>query len=505
KSIAILCRSNKEIELVTGWLSEEKINVESERTLNIMNNPLIQELIAFLKFLSSPIDSIAFSAFILGDIFTSAASLDRQKVSDFIFEFNRKDAKTTGYLYRAFRKQFPGIWDEFIADFFKNVGFVSLYELLVSIMCKFSVFDNFGKFQGFFMHFLELATKLEEENSEINYFLEYINVILEKHLYVNFSDQNTVKVMTIHKAKGLGFSVVVVPFLDIELGAQTRGSKPSYLVYEKQVREKFGLLRLDSKYAKFSSRIRNIYRREHVKSFIDELNVIYVTFTRAECELYIFVPCSAERENNSALLLIPEGITEQGVQVNYSEKDTGHESRQLHISMPQYKDWVSALKEEFPQNTEFSNRQNIQRGEILHAMLAQVGNLSEQKPEAILKILRDGIENEYSLIENADGYIAALEKIISSKTTKQFFHCGDNVKIYREKEFVDKYGRTYRIDRLIMRDKEVQIIDFKSSAENKKEHVMQVNEYVQIVRDVYPDKKVSGYLLYMDEVKVVEI
>ncbi|MCK4994334.1 MAG: UvrD-helicase domain-containing protein [Candidatus Omnitrophica bacterium] len=506
KSIAILCRSNKEIELVTGWLSSEKINVESERTLNIMNNPLIQEIIAFLKFLNSPIDDIAFSAFILGDIFTTAALMERQKVSDFIFEFNRKEAKTTGYLYRAFRKQFPDIWDEFMANFFKSVGFVSLYELLVSIFYKFSVFKNFGNLQGFFMHLLELSMKLEEENSDITFFLESIDTIGEKHFYVNFSDQNAVKVMTIHKAKGLGFPVVLVPFLDMNInGTRSNRSKAPYVVYEKQPKGKFGLLRLDSKYAKFSPHIRDIYRREYVRAFIDELNVIYVTFTRAECELYIFVSSNAKKDNNPALLLIPVGITEMGKQIKYSENDTGHEFRQLHISMPQYKDWVSALKEEFPQGSEIINRKSIKRGEMLHVILGQVNNLNDQKPSECLKIIRAVMNNRYPGVEGAEGYIAKVEEIISSKNTKRFFFCDSKAKIYKEKEFVDKYGRTFRIDRLVIRDNEALVLDFKSSQEGKEDHVKQVREYMHIVQDVYPEKNVQGYLLYMDQVKVVEI
>ncbi|MFH1094056.1 MAG: UvrD-helicase domain-containing protein [Candidatus Omnitrophota bacterium] len=508
KSIAILCRSNKEIELVTGWLSEEKINVESERTLNIMNNSLIQEIIAFLKFLNSPIDEIAFSAFILGDIFTSASGLDRQKVSNFIFEFNRKGAKITGYLYRTFRRQFADVWDAFIDDFFKNVGFVSLYELMVSVIEKFSVLKNFSQYQGFFMRMLELIKEQEEENPDIKLFLKYLESAPEAHLYVNFSNEFALKVMTIHKAKGLGFPVVVVPFLDMnirELGTQTRRSKAPYLVYKKPKGGKFGLLRLDGKYAKFSRRIRGIYSREYVKSFIDELNIIYVTFTRAKNELYIFVPYAATKENNSARLLIPQDITERGIQVNYSAKDIADEPVSLYISIPEYKDWVSALKEEFVKTSELRNRQNIQRGEILHAMLAQIDDLSMAKADNILENLRQRLEREYSLIEDIDDYLQVLGKIISSKNTKQFFYCQGRAKIYREKEFVDKYGRTYRIDRLIVSSKEVQIIDFKSSADNKEEHVIQLSEYVQIVSDVYADKKVSGYLLYMDDVTVEKV
>ncbi|MCA9398711.1 MAG: UvrD-helicase domain-containing protein, partial [Candidatus Omnitrophica bacterium] len=65
KDIAILTRGNKEIEEITGWLLQENIQVDSERTSNVKENHLIVEIVSFLRFLSSPIDNVAFVDFIL--------------------------------------------------------------------------------------------------------------------------------------------------------------------------------------------------------------------------------------------------------------------------------------------------------------------------------------------------------------------------------------------------------------------------------------------------------
>ena len=73
KNIALLARSNDEIELLTRWLTEAGIPVQSERTVNIRENALVQDLIWLLKFLHSPIDNCAFARFILGDLFSAAS------------------------------------------------------------------------------------------------------------------------------------------------------------------------------------------------------------------------------------------------------------------------------------------------------------------------------------------------------------------------------------------------------------------------------------------------
>jgi ATP-dependent exoDNAse (exonuclease V) beta subunit len=70
--IAILARENRDVKLFTSWLIEEGIPVESERTLNIREHPLIKELVSFLRFLDSPIDNLSFASFILGEVFLKA-------------------------------------------------------------------------------------------------------------------------------------------------------------------------------------------------------------------------------------------------------------------------------------------------------------------------------------------------------------------------------------------------------------------------------------------------
>ncbi|MFH2137260.1 MAG: UvrD-helicase domain-containing protein [Candidatus Omnitrophota bacterium] len=507
KSIAILCRSNREIELITGWLSGEKINVESERTLNITNNPLIQELIAFLKFLNSPIDSINFAGFIMGDVFLSASSLQRKEISDFIYTINRNKNEGSAYLYRAFKNQYPEVWGEFISEFFKNVGLISFYELMVSILAKFKVFNNFPQYQGFFMRFLELIKEQEEECLDISLFLEYLENAPDQHLYVNFSDENAVKVMTIHKAKGLGFPVVISPFLEInirELGTQTKKARAPYVVYEKEKESVFGLLRLDAKYAKFSRRISQIYKREYVRAFIDELNVVYVTFTRAQKELYIFIPYTQKKVNNLAKFLVPESIKQRGARVVYGAKDISERQVTLLIEPPEYRDWIAVLKDEFATADELKSRLKAKRGEVLHDLLAQVENLNDQNLDKLSENFNTILKQEYFFIKDHKGYTETIKKLITKESLKEFFYL-DQAIVFCEREIISRNGITQRLDRLIIKENQALVIDYKSSPEAKEDNIKQVQGYMKSVSEIYPDKKVTGVLIYMDSMTKEEI
>jgi len=205
-----LCRSNEDVERVTSWLLEKKLPVESEKTLNIRENTFIKQIISFLTFLDSPIDDLAFATFIMGDIFTAASGLTNEQIREFLF--SARHSRRRAYLYRAFREAFPSIWEGHIEEFFKTVGFVPLYELVITFLKDFCVLERFPGAQSFIMKFLEVVKEQEEDNQNISRFLEYFRNELAENLFVQVSSSDSIRVLTIHKSKGLEFPVVIIPF-----------------------------------------------------------------------------------------------------------------------------------------------------------------------------------------------------------------------------------------------------------------------------------------------------
>ncbi|MCM8770604.1 MAG: UvrD-helicase domain-containing protein, partial [Candidatus Omnitrophica bacterium] len=268
ENIAILTRKNEDVALLTEWLLEYNIPVESEKTLNIRENPLIKEFISLLKFLNSPIDNLSFASFIMGEIFLRASGLKREVVEGFLFEINLlSKERDIGYFYKEFRSKFPAIWQALLEDLFRSVGIVPLYELAQGACEKLEVFKNFPDSHGFFMRLWELVKENAKEHSTISAFLEYFDRAPQEHLYVNVTKSSAVKILTIHKAKGLGFGAVIIPFLEMEIKVGGAGNNlgQGYLVYEDKAKDenKIRLLRLKSKYTRFSPAAKNIYACEY--------------------------------------------------------------------------------------------------------------------------------------------------------------------------------------------------------------------------------------------------
>jgi ATP-dependent exoDNAse (exonuclease V) beta subunit len=97
-----------------------------------------------------------------------------------------------------------------------------------------------------------------------------------------------VKVMTIHKAKGLESPVAIVLIYE----ESSRGFK--YIIEEKP--DGVSLLRINQQIMKASPFLQEKYEEERLKDLVNKLNTLYVGFTRAEDELYIVGVGSARNQ-----------------------------------------------------------------------------------------------------------------------------------------------------------------------------------------------------------------
>jgi ATP-dependent helicase/nuclease subunit A len=140
----------------------------------------------------------------------------------------------------------------------------------------------------------------------------------------------------------------------------------------------------------------------------------------------------------------------------------------------------------------------------LHEILARVGAVSEEDWEAALDQAIKYAQAAYALGQDFGQLRSIVAKVISAKETKRFFFVG-KAKVYQEKEIVNRQGLNLRIDRLIVGDDFVWIVDFKSSADSLVDHAKQLNAYRAGLSEIYPDKPVSCYLIFLDGAKVEEV
>ncbi|MFH1227022.1 MAG: UvrD-helicase domain-containing protein [Planctomycetota bacterium] len=504
KNIAVLCREKDEVELVTSWLLEQKIPVETEKTLNVMGNPLAKEIIGLLNFLHSPVDDLSFSAFILGEIFAASSGLSQSEIRDFIFGLNKTNARNEqANLYNIFRRKYPRIWEEYIEELFRNVGFVPPYELLISIYRKFGVMAKFKGYQAFFMKLLELVKSAEDEYTSLGEFLDYLKTAPPDDLYVRTADSDSVKILTVHKAKGLEFPVVVIPFLRMDISPETGGARTASHLRDETAPE-LELIKITKEYREYSEELQKIYTRDYKKSCIDELNNIYVALTRPRCELYIFIPEKSGASVNKAGFVIPADIKEVGRTKTYPDVKQSSGRRPVPIPVSEYQDWIGLFRDEFGGVSAIRDRDGVLDGNIMHAMLSEAGNCQGTEPDAITKRIIKTIAASYPFISDFSGYERKLRLILDNAELKEFFFVPDG-EVLCEKEISNRFGDTRRIDRLIITGREARVIDYKSAPDKAGADRQQVLEYMAIIGEIYPKLRVKGYLIHLDKITVSEV
>ncbi|MFC1668018.1 UvrD-helicase domain-containing protein [Chlamydiota bacterium] len=500
--IAILVRDNALVEMISGWLLDEKKLVESERTLCLKNNEFIKEIISFLTFLDSPIDNVSFVTFILGDIFQSASGLSQEELHNFLFQCNKhrtRSEKETVYYYRLFQRKYPIIWETLIGLFLKNIGIFPLYDLIIEIYKIYRLPARFAPYSGFFMRLLELVQEYEDIYPDVSSFLEFFREEHDASIdYVQLlaSSKDSIQVMTYHKAKGLEFDCVIVPFFGAEIKV------PDKIVAHENGEMK--LVYAHKNYVRLNAVLTNLYKEEYKKALTDELNTLYVALTRAQSSLYVFIPEKSGRAKNIFSTFIPDELKEIGNRTKTVLLRRRSDSTIRTIPVNEYQEWYSKMQDEVISSKEIINRKRIKEGEIIHSILSHIGNLYTADIDSVIESAIERTQNLFDEAFDSTEYKKKIKKIIDEKSLSKFFFIANGT-VSSEKEVVIIGGKLRKIDRLIIADAAISIVEFKSYKQDSDEYRMQVVEYVAIMKSIYPKKDVSGYIVFLDNGEVEEV
>jgi len=272
--LAILVRSNTQAGLVAGWLLEDGVPVVTENSLELAGHPLIRQLVALLAFLDYPLDGLAFWELVQGEeLFLGACGLDRQDLADWL---TGQDAATVAW---RFRRDFPELWDAWLKPFLFRAGLMSPYDLVTRALDIFGILRRRPEDEPFAQRFLEVLHRAEERGyRSLSTFLDHWRRKGDQERLPMPEHVDAVRVMTIHKAKGLEYPVAIVPFHhwtagpDLALEVVGHGeAEPGLLV---PVRKELG----------------PIYWQRQCQNLLEQMNLLYVAWTRASQELHAFVP-----------------------------------------------------------------------------------------------------------------------------------------------------------------------------------------------------------------------
>ncbi len=445
------------------------------------------ELLALLHFLDSPIDDLSFATFLLGNVFSGLLRRDnktisRQNLLDLLFE-HRLAHRHEHPLYVTFRREHPDLWRMYFEDLFNVVGYLPVYDLISEIFSTFNVFALLPQEEATLAKILEVVKDFEEngENS-LKGFLRFAGDSSEDADWnIDIpTDVDAVRVMTIHKAKGLESRVVIVLLYD---STPRRDS-----LYFEEEGDDVRLVRLTKDVAEEVEGLSVLYREKTLRQTVDELNKLYVAFTRAEQEMYI-ISVVGERSKIPSEFLPASGYGAEAKPAVRREPPEPEISVELSHDLPR----TTIRQVEFSAVAVAEAR----RGEFVHAVLEGIQyagpDIETRLAEAIGRALvRVPLERDTTQLNHVLLNVIAMDELCP------YFLKTEGREILNEQEFVGTDGALVRMDRVVVDPGNVTVIDYKTG-EEKPEYIEQVLKYMKVLRGYYTARSVRGLLVYIDQ------
>jgi len=493
--ICVLVRKNKEGVAVANYLIEKNIQVVSSESLLIANNEKVVFIINLIRYLTKPTDEL-----IKFECFSFLYKHLKIKLSfhDFISLFVKKEMN-----------QVLNQLKEYGVDFNSSLFFQkSLYDAVEYIIQSFNLTDKSDAYIQYFLDFV-IDFQSKELNS-LSALLDEWELQKETLSIIAPENKDAVRIMTIHKAKGLEFPIVIFPFdLEIkrELKGQTWISLEGNELYNGLPNMK---INVSQKLQKIGAQGIDLYNQRQEELMLDSFNLLYVVLTRAVEQLYI-VSQKKKSENirwysdlfmnfltkNSTEIkdIYELGNPSKVSKVNKSEESAVQTTQQLNfisssnakinIVTNESKWWGTTLQEA----TNFGNK--------IHQLLAQIETFNDVD-NTISLALQSGL---ISLID-AEKIKETLNAIVNHPKLKAYYQ--PNLVIYNEREILTNLADIIVPDRLVINQKEAVIIDYKTG-KPMEEHKNQVNKYGFYVNELGYSVKFK-FLVYINEkIEVKEV
>ena len=489
RDIAILTQTNEHAVKVTSWLNEKDIPFISYSSLDIRRRKITGEMMALIKFLDSPTDDFSFATFILGNVFTRAVSQDNPEIDvgqlrQFCFT-----QRNNSPLYKALHEKFSGLWERYFNGLFRASGFLPVYDLITEAFAVFRVFENMPEEEAALIKFLEVVKDFESDGfNSLTDFLAIASDSSTGEAEWNMAvpkNIEAVNVMTIHKAKGLGFPVVIVLLYEVK----TKGL--DFILEEEG--EIVHLLKINKNEAACDPTLQELYERERMRETVNRLNSLYVGFTRPEKELYVLGVTGNVK--GYPFLLLPAGEYPPSKKPEYRPEDS-----QTPLSLNHCRLQHRFRQLEFPSDQkEFITVEEKRRGDFIHRVLFFINYVTddfETELQEIVRRIKEETGCEYPGSEIKDIILA----IVNNREINGYFTMAPGREIKKEQEYSDGSGRLFRMDRVVVDSENVTVIDYKTGRNGRAldQYRVQLRNYMKILGEVYPEKVIAGLIVFVD-------
>ena len=539
KDIAILTRTNPEATVLSQWLLEWNLPHTIEGGIDLYSVPLIQHIILMLQFILTQSDASLYA--VLYSLLCRDYILSEEECIQWRLQTKHRP------LIQAFQESYQNIWNMYFEPFISQYTTYTPYQYIQECIRCFSLYKRFPNHQIYLDSLLEIAFQSDsKEVTSISKFLHHFEKYKEEYKVPSSENTDAIQILSIHKSKGLEFPIVYLPFTKAKKKKQ---SHPFSLYTIGDIFQGITVLKEEIKqlydipiFTKISSQ-HPLHYKEHVLNAIEEINLLYVAFTRAKKELHIIthpkdtVPelsfsqiiqyiitndAFISKHNIKQTTITPEQkiyeySTIDNIQPSITKRPsasnkgpstylcTGHNKHTL-LELPPFDITSSEILEEseirapkpftllshFP-DISYSRKESknihTERGLLLHKALEYI-SMGFSLDQAI----QHSCIHQDILYKYQQDLSSKLEWFMSQSFSSECLQEG-----LLEQRMISKQGRELRADKIIEHSNEWIVVEYKTGKAYK-EHIDQIVEYMEVLHDIR-QKTTRGILIYFDQQK----
>ncbi|APG65713.1 DNA helicase UvrD [Tenacibaculum todarodis] len=497
--ICVLTRKKKHGIEVASFLSENGIDVISPDSLLLENSQKVAFLITVLQVVQHPKDEET-----------------RFEMLHFLHDHLSVSITKDEFLHQFAKKEIAVIFQElnsygvsFDLNAFQQIPF---YEKVEAIIRSFNLVNSSDAYVQFF---LDVVLEQQRKGTNTQEFLDFWEVKKKSLSIVASENSNAVQVMTIHKSKGLEFSVVIFPY-DLDIYRQV---DPKVWLNElpptfEGFKELLVPFTNDLQY--INDRGAEIYQQQREELELDNFNLLYVALTRSVEQLHIItekkLPAKGkDRTNRYSHIFIEYLKKNQLWNDDELEYSFGNPER---ISKPKKEDSITEVQETFISSPwqehniamlasasklwDTEQGKAIDFGNLIHEMLSKI--ITKEDIEKVVNQYKNQGELPQ---EKASEIEKSINQIVNHDELNAYF--SEEVAVFNEREIVTIDGQLIIPDRLVFnKQNEAIIIDYKTGKPSKSYH-QQLLKYEQVLNSMNfkVDKKLLIYI--NEEIDVVEV
>ena len=492
--VAILCRNNKELVAIAEFLQAKNIRVSSKESLRLQQEKAIAVFPSLVEWLAYPHNQL----------------LQAEIVNFFVQQKHiQKDAhfmnKQIGNRNIKHVAEFAKLMNQFAPDLkfeqLNRAELLPLWEQFVSWLPQ--ALQN-SSYVSFFRDELWNFVSIHGNNMEL--FVEWWKEQHEK-LFIKTSDASPgIQLLTIHKAKGLEFEVVMMPFANWKFSV---GSTYGWVSTEhfpvEEPKQAYISLKSDLQ----NTELQPVIAASKQDNYLDNLNLLYVATTRAVSELYFIVD-----DNTKANI---EDCTTMSQYLNHFFE--WNDANTLEFGSPttakeQQKEPQNELilqqsEKEFGQvGVAVNNRASviwndeirgkIDYGSVVHSLLEHISTVQDISP-VLYQAVADGLITDEQQAE----FQQLVAQVVEHKELAAFF--SGKQAVFAEQGILTPDGKEFIPDRMVINEetKTVQLVDFKTGSPSN-HHQNQLNHYAELLEQMNYTV-VEKKLVYLQNFEIVSL